>query len=338
MDHENADSPTLSSLLKFNFLGLHEAAFLLTEWPREGYFECSLSPLPEEIKKDRSFFYMPHKLRLNFESMHSESKRAFIELKKSIELGELPARSEYLFEGVSLLVNTEDLILWALFKGFILSKELQRELGFGQIKNPKENGHLPNKVKNKIVGQFVLSMEPNLKLAAEIYKHPLMQLFKEEKKHENGEPTDKEHKAVLRSINKLYNSAGKRGRPAASCSPPNRLYVPKAIPEVMLKDDKGRVYYHFPLFKVAMELAAHIKMTQLGKERLLKISKSEFMNELLNDDVVFLYLENAPQIVLKFTLKCFELVLLNYWRLMTPLVGCGKKNLSETIPPGKLPS
>ena len=78
--------------MNYNRWAIHEAAFVLTKWPRDGLFPSHISPFSKEIKEDRPFFYLPNpSKRFDPKLMGSKFYKVFIEMKKSIEEGVLPA-------------------------------------------------------------------------------------------------------------------------------------------------------------------------------------------------------------------------------------------------------
>ncbi len=298
MNREPFCPPSMDAFINFRWWAIHEAAFVLTKWPKEGLYYTHVSPLPAEIKEDRPSFFLPGpEANFDLKSTGAAFREIFLAMKDSIEKGELAARFEYLSDGITYLVPSEAVIVWALRRELTLPKDLLEVLGFKQIADCKLTVPLQNKVKNKIIGQFVLTLNPNLHRAADIYKHPLMQCYKQEKAFDTGYPTDKEHKSVLRAINTLFGEPGQRGRPpSAPKETKPRQYIPHPIPEVLRKGNGKLPHYHFSLLCTAISTAVWVLMA-LKKEKFDKMTVDEFVEEFLQNQVVALYLDGAPQII-----------------------------------------
>ncbi len=118
--------------LSLEWWELHEAAFNLTTWPKEIAYSAVPSPIDEQIK--RGVIRVPNE-RLNKETLNCDTKLILRELKKSIKKGDLPVRSyklplkEFYGNDLSYFLSPIKVIIWALLKGFILPKELQKKLG-----------------------------------------------------------------------------------------------------------------------------------------------------------------------------------------------------------------
>ena len=154
-------------------------------------------------------------------------------------------------------------------------------------------------------------MEPTLHRAADIYKHPLMQCFKEENEHPNGEPIDKENKMVLRAINQLYVSSGKRGKPSSSSKDTKyRGRIAGPIPEVLRKEN-GISQYHFPLLIIALSKSAQV-LVWMNREKLNEMTEAQFVDEFFHNQVIRFYLEGAPDIVVNTAYKICMKTLIDF--------------------------
>jgi len=292
--------PSLTVFLKHKYWGIHEAAFVLTNWPNKDLFECYITPLSEDVKEDRSFFYMlPHDRSFDPYMFGKEYQRVFCDIKTSIENKTLPARFEYLFDGVSYLVSPQDLIVWALLRGRVLPEILQKELRIYQIKK-KSTKPLQKNVKKKILAQFCLSKNQAMSME---------ELCREVKYLDDSENSD--YTASRRVINELFDSQGVRGRPSIGEKKP-RKYTPKPILEVVEFSSDGLIHYQFPLLKDAMLLAAQIKLQIISEDQPLKITKEEFLDKFMNDDVVNLYIKNAPELIVNLVRRFGEQALIDY--------------------------
>jgi len=263
--------------ISLSFWEFHEALFNLTTWPKD-IIQIGMSDEIYEQTK-RGVIRVPNE-RLNSKLLSQKQRLIKKELKKSILNGELQARfynlnflKEYYGTNTSYLLSPIKVIIWTLLKGFILPEKLQK-LGLYQqtnIKLFKQFHH--DRIKNQIVAQYLLQMNPKFN-KSQLCNHDWMKLYGTSKK-----VTDKEKKAIRRAINRLFISKGKK----------ERYYCFKPISEIILKSE-GNNFYHFPLFKTAIETIAQIKIKMLGRTNFLELTEEDFLKEFFEDKIVQAYL------------------------------------------------
>lgn len=284
--------PNMCSFLKEKHWVISEAVHALVGWPKENLFTAPLSLSPEGITPQRSFHLpcldSPFDSSVFGERFHD----VFLEMKKSIEKGELRATFGYFNDVVTYLLSPEEVILWALDKGFVISQDLQRASNVYQFGDQKTTDSIKTKVQRKLVAQFILARTPSLNMT-DMLKDDLMKRLGSLDK-----TADKEFKVIKRAINELYTTPGIAGRPTNS--PENkkkRVYLPIPIPEVMHRDSDGIVYYHFPNLRSGIDALAR---AVIGDHPSSEMSIEELFLEFLKDSVVKLYLPDPSELIVKF--------------------------------------
>lgn len=287
----------INQWLSFDWWEVNEAAFILTAWP-ENMIAIGVAETIR-IQFDRGVIYAPGE-RLLKKTLNQNTSEVLLQMRKSIENGELNAHSRNLFLGksygknVSYLVRSHDLILWFLLRGFILPNQLQHALGTHQLKNIQFSEDLHKTVKNVIAVQYLLIQNPALiKNDLINKKKPYLDWIK--RFGTANESNDKEFKAVLRDLDELFPKNKKLGRPLKNQA---KFNIPQVISNVMQKSAEGIIHYYFPLLKTCMETATKIKIEIIGREQLFKMTEQEFIDELFKDEIVGLYLEGASVNVL----------------------------------------
>lgn len=286
-------SCNLEHWLSIEWWEVHEAAFILTEWPKN----MIVAGLPEFIHKqfNRGVIYFPEG-RLLKKTVNKNTLKVLIAMIHAIQNGELPAESRNLFlskiygKNVSYLVRSFDVIFWYLLAGFILPDELQKKLNIYQLKNLKLPKKPDKTVKNQIVGQHLLAANPQL-CRNLLLKNTLFNRF-----GTGNESEDKELKAIRRDLNQLFPVEKRVGRQPKDQIPP---YVPKAIPQVVQRSDDGQPHYHLPLLKTAITTSAKIKIDSIERQQLNKMTEEEFLDDFFCNEVVRLYIDQAPPNVMK---------------------------------------
>lgn len=292
--------PRIEDFLKEKCWAIHEAAFILTEWPQYNLFSTRVHSIP-----DRFFIYLPDNIEVNPTLYGTKFEDIFNDLNESIENGDLPYTNHRILDTMRF-VSPSDVVIWALMRGHILSNELQEAIGVRQDTSTshlpsKTQGKLPTKVQEKILAQFILAKDPNQK-RKDLYKNVLKRLGKEE----IHPGIRRDLTAVRNNLNELYDSPEKKGRRKDS-EKFNESYTPKAIQEVMRKDQEGYLYYNFPLLVIAMTQAAFFMMGSMHWDDELEINKKKFATAFFLDDVVHLYLQKN-EYVLRIMLKCIDKV------------------------------
>lgn len=155
--------PLISDFIKRKYWAIHEAAFVLTGWPKE--VSCNLYgfPPPWMIRKYESNFYLPSDYAVFDPHQYGKQfKNIFFEMEREIEQETLCATSVNLYQGIKWVVEPTHAIVWALFNGYLFPEDLQKEIGIYLI-DQKMGKPYRNLVERKIIAQFLL-MEKNRNL------------------------------------------------------------------------------------------------------------------------------------------------------------------------------
>lgn len=287
----------VSHWLCLDWWEIHEAAFILTEWPDNMIAIGTQELIRDQL--DRGVIYAP-KERILKKMLKKSTSDLLSELKKSVENGELNAVSRNLLlsrsygKNISYLLRSHDVILWSLLKEFILPIKIQNELDIHQLEDFEKS---PKTVQNQIVAQHIFSINPKISKQG-LLDHPWIKKF-----GTGNDSNDCELKAVGRDYDEFYSdkkeigkNKKKRGRPSK-----NQIFsqVLKAIPEVLQKREDGICAYHIPFLKITTVVAIKIKIELIGQEQLFKMTGEEFLNEFLQGEVIRLYLKEASPSILK---------------------------------------
>ncbi len=152
--------PSFKELLNLEYIGIHEAAFLLCDWPThegEHYFPNPMEPFnPKEYDG-----------RFNL---------IFSELNNAVTYRELHCKRYTAILGVALSVRPYDVIIWALLKNKILPKPLQAVLGLSQMPSSDFN-RSRNAFINKVIFQclFVSAADDQREDLRYYIDHPWLQ-------------------------------------------------------------------------------------------------------------------------------------------------------------------
>lgn len=328
--------PSIAEMLGYELWELHEAAFMLTRWP--DYIIQSQCKAMADIRKfPRSFIYeaapppkdpSPLEWKFNHIEMGVNFSNTFQALKGAIASGELnyfpidlginsvyggvkKKGSNSFFEGewISILLNPNQVIEWALLKGIYFSENLQKARGVYLIEGTI-NKKIIRKIKIKITAQFLLQYFPG-KRVTDYSEHLWMKEFIDKPCWEKGK-YDNKVKDNKQSLKKFINEIldpNPKSKQKGNCSDEsvkNRLYYPKAIEEVVFTDSSGTRHYNVPLLIVAMKMAANVLLlhrcvdVDLSK-RICDPSKkslAKFLDDFNYNPIVSLYTKDAPQIIL----------------------------------------
>lgn len=256
--------PLDEEILSLEYIGTHEAAFLLTEWPTingEAYYPSPMNPFDS------------NNYGLRFKTLYEG-------LEKSIVDQELPARLYTAIRGVSYQIRPWDALVWALLSGIILPERLQSKLGFYQF-TPKAWPREKEALINKIIFQLIFVDAPDSELK-DFIEHPWIQ--------KRGY-CDGENKALKRHLAEATGYKATKGRKESR--------VPLAISPLkeVLQDDGS---YHVEGLKVAVVLVSQLVFDRMDKTQLDEITLDVFTQTIVTHPVVSLYMENPPVIILKF--------------------------------------
>jgi len=299
----------LEQMLSFEFWELHEAAYILSSWPNN--IILSGIPLPTSKQINRTFLYTTNG-RLNKKNLPLKTQKLLFQLKKSVEDGELFAFSRnlllYRFYGrnVSYILRSNEVVLWALLKGLFLPLDLQKAIKIYQIKASR-NKDLTNKVKNQTTGQYLISKNPHLNVS-KMCEHEWFLLFGTAK-----ESKDFEKRAIRRALNELFDSKGQKGRPSTnSPQKKGRKYKQKALTDIRREDADG-LKYNIQLLQIAIAAATKINIHFMELNKLSRMTENDFVNHILSDDVINLYLDKAPSSIINLIKKFILNELVNYY-------------------------
>lgn len=289
--------------VKQKYWGIHEAAFEFTGWPKEGLFEFSGFEIKEDIKKDRSFFYMPISGEIDFKLYGKEFKKNFLSIKHAIENFHLKGRFQPLCCGSNYVVSPWDVIVHVLRNQCKIREGFQAILGIHQDTH-KPKKALREKIKNLTRAQYYFVNQ------AYQYVDPICKKIKGAKKDTT---------AIRNQINEeLFDAKGKSGRPTNN-KKSNRKYIHKALPEVRAKDGTGKSKYHFSLLEDVITTIVFEKIKVIGIEPLQKISLDKLLDEFGIDATVQLYLKDAPEVIFHFVHQIAEDIFSDYQNSNTVL-------------------
>ncbi len=274
--------------LNNRFWALHEAVWELIGWPKkEIYYESPGMYIPEDIKLDRPFFYIPHSGEIDFKVLGKHFEKVFTDMKKDIEYYYLPARHQVICSGSNYLVSPWSIIVWALKKGVLIRERLLEKL---QIRQDFQKTIKSDKVNELTKALCILSQNPNI---------PIDTLCKQIKGNEDTSSLRKE-------VNKrFFDIKGEPGRPKDNKKSKRKCKL-MALPEVRSVDETGTLRFNFPLLEVVISVIFCEKIKLLGLEPFLKLDVDEFIQLMGEDLVVSLYLNNSNEMVFNFICTIIE--------------------------------
>lgn len=316
--------PSIEEMLNYEVLTIFEATSLITRWP--DYINKYYCDDIAKIKNiPRSFFYHSAPPKEHYDpllwyfdltTMGLDFFNTYKAIKESIDVGELSFRAEYLGmdeecghvfqEGISYSLSPNHVIRWALLKGINLPEYIQEILSLRLMKvaveksTKKVKQATQNKVKNKIIGQLLKNYFPG---ESETFycEHDWMKLYGTADKS-----VDPELRTIRNDLNELNDIKRKPGNRSQE-SREKEQYQPKPIKEIMCKDSSGKWCYHIPFLGFAMKTAANLLLGKFLEESLptMELDQSEiglkqFLDDFMKNEVVSLYTEGAPPIILEF--------------------------------------
>ncbi len=313
--------PDAHAFLDKGLWAINEAVHMIVGWPKENLILSTITPLPENIKSVRSFYYLPEVAGVYYpESIKKIYFEVFNDLKKSIEEEALAAIYHHLDSGIFYLLRPQDVMLWALLKGYILPNDVQEALNIRQMKDSKSTKALEKKVRVKVSAQYLLSKNPDLNVT-QICKDPLLisaqtagltggsngyhsdyhRMAAEKKRVEKASRVSS---TVREAVDELFATKGRPGRWSKLVNDnPKRAYIPFPIPEVMHQECDGILRYHFPLLKIAIEALVYAKKDAVFDVLFIKVRDGytfeELSQEFIDDAAFQIYLYQPPEIVLQ---------------------------------------
>ena len=296
--------PDIISFLKEQYWSINEAAHVLTGWPNDNLQLIYLSIPSDEVQQTRTFFYIPNPYIL-FDPKNFGTKfhKIYLLLKKSIEDWSLNSTLGYYGGGDVRLVSPTGVLLWALENGIPIPYEIQKAKNAFQQSNQKIKISTWEKVQRKIIAQCILEAKPNATITiTEITHHELMTNI-----GSTDNIMDKERKIIWRAVRELFDPVDKRNR---NCIP---TYIPRAISEVIKREQSGAKLYQFPYLKCAIETIVRARTSILGDEFMHKKSLKNFYSDILQDPVMKLYLDGSSDLINDFVRCVYLATIRNYY-------------------------
>lgn len=294
--------PHIKWMIKEGFWEMHEAVFNLTSWPKDQNIVAMGTPLAIKERFKRGIIYGPQN-RLQNRRLTPSSRQMLIAIEESLSNGELIGYPTGLFlkksygHSVSYLLKTDEVIIWALRKGFIISEDVQGLIGLSLLNDPinsKRMGPHLRKVQNQTVSQYILKSHPEIrKMDVKkhqenfIYEHTLMQKFGDIKVYQ-----DNELKAIRRHIKEMLNMHYEHDLNVLSSA-------------IQRKSD-GIPSYHIPSFERIIKTLIKIRIGTFARPDLFKMTELDFLQEISKDEVIQLYMQQAPKVVCHLLAKFYN--------------------------------
>lgn len=268
--------PSDEEILSWELMGTHEAAFWITDWPREK---------EEPYYPDPTQTFKKWKYGVKFEA-------ALRDIEKAIEEGKLYAKTSRAVKGVVLYVKPEDVLVWALRKGHLLPERLQKALKLYQFTEEPRNKNI---LKAMIIFQLIFVENPEFDRLDQFLDHPLV------KEILGDHYTDQnEQKALKRHLEAAIGFKASRGE--------NTSKQPLFLKEIshIIRKEKGRTLYNVPALAILIHIVCRIiilskKADNIGIQNLFK--------EVMRNPIVELHMKDAPEMLLKVLWKiCIEYI------------------------------
>lgn len=305
--------PPIENFLMEDYWAIHEAAFVFTQWPKQDLFQSydcyPLKNVFSELTMDRSYVYLPEGLKIEPKIYGKPFETIYYDLKEAVESRSLGSKMQRVFYDL-YFVTPKNAIIWALLKGYILPKYLQKVIGICQNQTVQElqtktRNTLPTKVREKIIAQLLLALDPNQtrdELCRKVIQHFD---FLRDEKVDSRVPEERDLTATRKNLNTLYDSAGRRGAKKKN-SPEKQVdkYTVKAIPEIINEDFEGNLSCNFSLLREAMLHAAYFKIISMETQQIKEINQVGFSKAFLKDDIVRLYLQKGDEYSLTIAKGC----------------------------------
>lgn len=300
--------PESKSFFKHKYWAIHEAVCeLFTGWPKEGLFEFSGFKIDLEVRRDRSFFYMPISGNIDFKLFGKQFEKIFLSVKTAIEDYYLKGKFQHLCCGSNYLVSPWEVVVWALRNGLQIRENVQEVLKIHQ--NPiKPKDSLRKKIRETTKAQSLIIQDTFHRVA------PVCKQIK---------GLQKDTSTLRRYINtELFDKPGKPGRTpsnSASNSKVNaRHYLHKILKDVCkIETDMIPTYQFILLEEVVTTLACDI-LASIDDETIRKMDVDLVLEKFGFDPVAKLYLKDAPEIVFHFVCQVVEDVFFYFQDKCTP--------------------
>lgn len=280
--------PDVSKFFEKKFWAIHEAAFMFTEWPKNGCDILYEDTRPVIGLKIWCKFFLPQgKETFDPSQYGAKFKNIYSMMKKAAEQGILEATFAFLHDGITWIVEPKRLIFWALSNGIFIPEELQNEIGVFLFDNPKNS---KNWVEKKIIAQILLIEDPTCE-TNKLKNDPLFSFF-------GIKSVDDNRTAIGKAIESVRKNPGKKG--VKKRAP----YIPEALPEVRQIDLNGNVRFHLPSLMNVLTIMFWAWIYRLGQDHIesgalscLKI-ECPISHWYLTSDMPKLYLSDASPLLI----------------------------------------
>lgn len=280
-----------SDLLKERFLAIHEAAFLLTDWPKHNLFKTSIcfnNVVIGDLLLDRQYIYLPKEEKIDPKKYGKRFKNVYNHLKEAIEKGDL-SFNNFRVKGNIYFLTPHNFVSWALINGYIFPIPLPEPFQiYSQDEtplelHPKTRAALPMKVREKITAQLILAIDPKPSSRTDLCEKVLIYV----------DPRRTDLTGVRDNINELYEFPGKKGRNKQNANGQSDSYILRPMEEILSENLKGRLCCNYQLLFVAIKQSIYFKKKSYTKDRIEKMNRESFCKEFLGDDVLSIYFQDS---------------------------------------------
>lgn len=287
--------PQLDQLIKYSWCTLPEAVFALTELPKNGHFLSKIripqrEDIHSEITEDRHDLILPENLSFNPTNYSKEFQKIFHAINEAIHNNQLAGRHFFIAPSIDILVKPYDVILWAINMQYTLPGDLQKALLIKQIKQRQLFPWL-EKVKTMIVAQYSKLENPDM-TQNEIIDSDLMKKY--------GKNFKAKYQTKNNSEFEVYADVSRQLKKDISVALGNsKQFIIKRIPYALAKR-RGYFECNFELLKSIIDTCVRLVSEKVGLEKIRILSIAEFIDLMMRDKIIKLYVKEAPQIVIQF--------------------------------------
>lgn len=281
-------SPEIDDFLKHDFWTEFEAVCVLTGWPKPNLHKLEID------FEGKPFFIFP-KTSFCVKKCSKDFQNVYFAILEDIKNGTLKYGNSFEGNGHNYLFHPYDLLLWAIRKKIRLSYDLQKALSIN-IKRQRQMEPWRNKVEIMIVKQYVTMLHGEITPNKIIDSH-LMQTYVLQSTNANRP------RQLLKDISKVSK---KRSRGWQN----NKMHGSKEslmiIPEVLSRH--GKIFEcDFVLLKEVIMICVFLRSYEIeGMDRILEMKLPEFMLTMVRDEIIRLYLEDSPAIIVQFIERTIE--------------------------------
>jgi|LakMenE18May11ns_1017448.scaffolds.fasta_scaffold9937921_2 hypothetical protein len=332
VEHEPSMLPQINQFIENRWWTILEAAFVLSGFPEYGISMAFITPnydFPSDILEDRPFFYLPSHFHFNPENYSKSFQIIFRELNKDIHNKKIPSREFFVDEGIHNLVKPCEVILWAInknWKNYNLPSDLQNALSIKQNKQRQTSPWL-DKVKGMIVAQYCKLDNPNM-TQDEIINSALMKNY--------GKNFEAQYQTIQDLNFKVRADVRRQLKKDISAAlGSTKCFRIRCIPEALIKR-KSYFECDFELLDSIISTCVNIvSYEKMGLESIQNMNMAEFIDIMMKDKIIKMYLKNAPLIIEQFIKKRIRKI---YWKFGELLWHQAFKGLPETWQKARLMS